>query len=151
MHQATNKFILCLGFLMLAAAGQAYAADPIYTGVFSNKAASGFDVVAYFTEGKAVKGKRSYTAKYQGADWHFSSEAHLALFQAEPQKYAPQYGGYCAWAVAQGNLASSEPEQWTIVDGKLYLNYNKAVNEKWTKNIPTFITTADQNWPNVLD
>ncbi len=151
MHLATQKLSLYLGFLLWASAGQAYAADPIYTGVFSNKAASGFDVVAYFTQGKAIKGKRTHKAEYLGADWHFASADHLALFQAEPQKYAPQYGGYCAWAVAQGNLASSEPEQWTIVDGKLYLNYNKSVNEKWSKDIPTFITTADQNWPSVLD
>lgn len=151
MHQATDKFIFCLGFLLLASAGQVYATDPIYTGVFSNKAASGFDVVAYFTDGRAIKGKRSYTTRYQGADWHFSSAAHLTLFQSEPTKYAPQYGGYCAWAVAQGNLASSEPEQWTIVEGKLYLNYNKSVNKKWSKNIANFIKTADQNWPNVLN
>lgn len=151
MQQVTHKAILSLGLLTLLFVGQAHAADPIYTGLFSNKAAGGFDVVAYFTENKAVKGKRKHSTQYQGADWYFASEEHLTLFQAAPQTYAPQYGGYCAWAVAQGNIASSEPEQWTIVDGKLYLNYNKAVNAKWTKNIPEFISQADQNWPRVLD
>ncbi len=130
----------------------AFAKDaPIYTGLFSKTAVSGFDVVAYFTEGKPVKGDSAITTNYQGAEWHFSSAANRDKFLADPQKYAPQYGGYCAWAVSQGYTASADPQRWTIVKDKLYLNYDEDVQKKWEVNIPDFIQKADKNWPKVLD
>jgi len=127
------------------AAGPALADGKIYTswGV----AIDGADPVAYFTEGKPVEGKREFSAEWNGATWRFASAEHRALFLADPEHYAPQYGGYCAWAVSQGYTASTEPESWRIVDGKLYLNYSSSVQKDWEQDIPTNINKADANWP----
>ena len=124
---------------------------PVYTGNFSNTAVEGYDPVAYFTEGKPVKGDKDFTFEYQGADFRFASAENLALFKADPTKYAPQYGGYCAWAVAQGKTAKGDADHWRIVDGKLYLNYNGSIQKKWEADIDGFITAADANWPTVLE
>ena len=131
--------------------GGAWAEDEIYTSLFSNKAVSGYDVVAYFTEGKPVKGSSEYTTEYMGAEWLFSSEENLNLFIGDPEAYAPQYGGYCAWAVAQGDTASAKPEYWKIVDGKLYLNFSRKIQDRWEKDIPGFIESANGNWPKVIE
>jgi hypothetical protein len=141
--------------LVLAAIGMpvasAHAKDaPVYTGTFSNLAVGGYDAVAYFTEGKPVKGDRKFTLNHAGAEWHFASAANRDRFAASPDRYAPQYGGYCAWAVSQGYTASGDPQQWKIVDDKLYLNYDAEVQKKWLKDIPGFIAKANQNWPAVL-
>ncbi len=135
----------------LIAAPAAFAdKDAIYTSRNSNLALQGYDPVAYFTLGEATKGSGDYTTTYQGADVQFSSAEHLALFEANPEAYAPQYGGYCAWAVAKGKTAKGDARRWAVVDGKLYLNYNKGIQKKWDKNRAGFITDADQNWPTVL-
>lgn len=135
-----------------AFAGAAMAAKPeIYTGRFSNLAVDGFDAVAYFTVGAPVKGLKDYEFSYKGATWRFSSAENLEKFSANPDAYAPQYGGYCAWAVAQGRLARGAPQYWTIYSGKLYLNYNAKVQADWLTDIPGFIAKADANWPGVLD
>ena len=134
---------------LVLAAAPANATDPIYTGFFSNLAVSGYDTVAYFTDGKPVKGDSSITHEYRGAVWQFASEANKAKFVANPEKYAPQYGGYCAWAISQGYTASGDPKYWKIVDGKLYLNYDASVQRRWEKNIPGFIADADKNWPGI--
>ncbi|MGX9416729.1 YHS domain-containing (seleno)protein [Vibrio sp. RC27] len=128
-----------------------FAADAISTSFLSNKAVSGYDTVAYFTEGKPVKGSSTFKTEYMGADWLFASQEHLDLFLAEPEKYAPQYGGYCAWAVsAQNDFAPSDPTKWAIVDDKLYLNYNASVKEKWDADRALHITQADTNWPALI-
>ena len=127
-----------------------WALDPIYTGFFSNQAIKGYDTVAYFTENKPVKGLEDYKTQYNGADWLFSSQQNLDLFLANPEKYAPQYGGYCAYAVSQGSTASIKPELFTIEGGKLYLNYNQSINQKWQANRNEFIQLADDNWPKLL-
>ncbi|MCI4645184.1 MAG: YHS domain-containing protein [Hyphomonadaceae bacterium] len=124
---------------------------PVYTGLFNNLAVEGYDPVAYFTEGRPVRGERDYTTTYNGAEFRFSSLANLEAFKADPGKYAPQYGGYCAWAVSQGYTAKGDAQHWHIEDGKLYLNYNKSVQETWEEDIPGFISMADGNWPTVLD
>ncbi len=134
---------------LVLAAAPANAAAPVYTGFFSNQAVSGYDTVAYFTDGKPVKGKSSITHEYMGAVWQFASEANKAKFVANPKKYAPQYGGYCAWAISQGYTASGDPKYWKIVDSKLYLNYDASVQRRWEKNIPGFIADADKNWPSI--
>ncbi|OEF30026.1 YHS domain-containing (seleno)protein [Vibrio rumoiensis] len=127
------------------------ASDPIYTGYFSSKALEGYDSVAYFTEGKPVKGNKAFKTTYQGADWLFSSQEHLDLFTGDPEKYAPQYGGYCAWALgSEKQLAPGDPLQWTVYNGKLYVNYDKSVKEKWLPNKDTFIKSADAQWPAIL-
>ena len=128
------------------------SADPaVYTGLFSDRAVSGYDTVAYFTEGRPVKGERRFSTEYEGATWLFSSAENLARFEADPEAYAPQYGGYCAWAVSQGYTASGDPDNWAIEDGKLYLNYNDDVQATWNEDRAGFIELADGNWPSVLD
>jgi YHS domain-containing protein len=125
--------------------------DPFYTSVLSNVAVGGYDAVAYFTQGKPVKGSANFTTTYKGAEFRFANAGDLAAFKANPDKYAPQYGGYCAWAVSQGYTASGDPLVWKVVGGKLYLNYNEEIGQRWSKNIPGFIAAADKNWPAVLD
>lgn len=128
----------------------ALAVDAVYTGFFSDVAISGYDAVAYFTEAKPVKGKDQFVYQYQGATWKFSSANNLSLFKAMPYNYAPQYGGYCAWAMATGDIASAEPDQWTIYEGKLYLNYSRKINARWKENMQEFIRHADLHWPNMI-
>lgn len=139
------------GFLTQATISPARADDPVYTGTFSSLAVSGYDPVAYFTDGKPVEGSSAFEYEWKGAAWRFASAENLAAFEADPEIYAPQYGGYCAWAVSQGYTASADPDVWRIVDGKLYLNYSRAVQQKWERDIPGNISKADANWPKVLD
>jgi YHS domain-containing protein len=135
----------------LTVANPALAGEPpVYTGFLSSLAVNGYDPVAYFTEGKPVEGSSSFESTYQGAKWRFTSAANKAAFDADPAKYAPQYGGYCAWAVSQGYTAKGDPEHWKIVDGKLYLNYNAEVQQKWSTDIPGHIKAANGNWPKVI-
>ncbi len=133
-------------------AGQpARAAEaPVYTGFLSSLAVNGHDPVAYFTEGRPVEGSSAFESEYNGATWRFASAANKAAFDAEPAKFAPQYGGYCAWAVSQGYTAKGDPANWRIVDGKLYLNYNTEVQRTWEQDIPGNIGKADGNWPKVI-
>jgi len=143
-----------VNFLLLvslfSASNVALALDPVYTGFFSNNAIKGYDTVAYFTENQAVEGDQQFSTEYQGATWLFSSQENLDLFVANPEKYAPQYGGYCAYAVSKNQTASIKPELFTIEDGKLYLNYNASINEKWRANREEFINDADKNWPGLI-
>lgn len=131
-------------------ATSASAKDPVYQSFFGT-AIDGTDPVAYFTEGRPVEGSSDYTHDWNGASWRFASAENRDKFAAEPERYAPQYGGYCAWAVSQGYTASTDPDAWKIVDGKLYLNYNKSVQAKWETDVPGHIASADGNWPAVLD
>ena len=139
-----------LGALLLAASTLSIAAAPVNTlkrGLISDTvtgvAINGYDTVAYFTDKKAVKGSDAHAFSWNGANWKFASKEHLDLFKASPEKYAPQYGGYCAYGVSQGYLVSIEPEQFTVLDGKLYLNYDAGVQKKWTKDIKGYNQVAD--------
>lgn len=123
------------------------AAEKINTTLFGNLAVKGYDVVAYFADAKAVKGKKSLQTEWQGANWRFSSQTNLDAFKANPEQYAPQYGGYCAYAVSQGYTASVDPAAFSIVDGKLYLNYSHSVARTWRADQENYIRLADQNWP----
>lgn len=115
-------------------------------------AIKGYDPVAFYEDGKPVKGFDKYEYKWRDAKWRFARAEHRDLFQANPENYAPQYGGYCAWAVSQGSTANVDPKNaWKIVEGKLYLNYNVKIQEKWVKDIPGNIKKADANWPGVLN
>lgn len=133
----------------IAMAPTAQAEPPIYTGTFSNTALQGHDPVAYFTEGKPVKGSKDYTTEYMGAEFRFATAANRDTFIADPAAYAPQYGGYCAWAIADGKHAKGDADHWAIVDGKLYLNYNKSIQEKWNADRSGFIERADVTWPEI--
>jgi len=138
-----------VAFLAALVPAQAREAD-VYTGLFSSLAVGGYDTVAYFKVNRPVQGKAEFSTEYKGATWRFASAENLAAFKANPTAYAPQYGGYCAWAVSQNYTASGDPNYWKIVGGKLYLNYDRSVQEMWEKDIPGFISKADKNWPGVL-
>lgn len=148
----SNPRLAAALFIFLSAfAAPALAATPdIYTGRFSNLAVDGYDPVAYFDAGAPTKGSKEFSYDYKGATWRFSSAASLEKFKADPEAFAPQYGGYCAWAVSQGYTAPGNPQNWAIRDGKLYLNYNDKVQSDWLKDPDGFIAKANQNWPAVL-
>jgi len=110
----------------------------------------GADPVAYFTDGASVLGSGEYQYEWQGVTWQFSSAQNRAMFASDPDRYAPQYGGYCAKALSEGNLASIDPDAWRIVDGKLYLNYSLDVQQQWMQDVPGNIALADDNWPEIL-
>jgi len=110
----------------------------------------GYDPVAYFVDGKPTTGRDEFTTDWMGAKWKFASQANLERFKAEPAKYAPQYGGYCAYGTAKGHLAPTEPAAWSVVDGKLYLNYNKQVSKLWQKDIPGYNAAADRQFSGLL-
>lgn len=119
----------------------------LYTGLVPGTAVGGYDSVAYFTQGQAVPGRADITLEYAGATWRFASEDNRAAFAANPDRYAPQYGGHCAFAAAKGQLAKGDPEAWHIENGKLYLNFNKQVQKMWFKDMQLYIQQADANWP----
>ncbi len=143
---------------LLGYAVQAQAAEPPIntlrnSSLFATRtdtAISGYDTVAYFTEGKPVKGQDRFVTDWMGAKWKFASQDHLERFKAEPARYAPQYGGYCAYGVAQGYLVKVDPEQWTIREGKLYLNYDAGVQGRWVQDPAGYIKDADAKFPVLL-
>ena len=139
---------IILSFLLLfVPVGQ--AADPVYQN--GGVAVGGFDVVSYHRMQNPVAGSTELTHEWQGVTWRFADATNLKLFQEDPGKFAPRYGGYCAYALAKGALAPTDPEAWTIYHGKLYLNFSKSVREKWLADVASNVTTADQNWPAILD
>lgn len=113
---------------------------------FGGLALKGYDPVSYFTDGQAVEGRKEFAHEYAGAKWRFVSAEHRDLFAANPEQYAPQYGGYCAWGISQAKFFDGDPEVWKVVDGKLYVNYNREIEKSWEQDIPGFIKTADQTW-----
>ncbi len=127
----------------------AFAATPA---IYANDgiAIDGTDAVAYFTQGGPVPGSPTLTHEWMGVQWQFSTPENRDAFAADPEAYAPQYGGYCAYAVSEGYTASTTPKAWKIVDGKLYLNYSRRVKRRWERDIPERIRSADANWPAVL-
>lgn len=151
-HSRTRAVLiaLTLGAASSVAAPAAFAEkDPVYTGRFSNTALGGYDALTYF-DGAPAEGDKAFSTVYKGAEFLFASQDNLEKFLADPDAYEPQYGGYCAWAMAQGKFAKGDPRYWRIVDGKLYLNFNKGIQAKWEKDIPGFIEKADAEWPDVL-
>ena len=138
---------IALAMLLATVAHPLSASEPtIYKGN-NNVAVNGYDVVSYFTDSRHVVGKPAFSADWMGAVWQFSSAANRDMFVATPEAYAPQYGGHCAYAAAQGALASTVPEAWSIIEGKLYLNYSLGVRDLWRQDIAGNIALADSNWP----
>lgn len=129
----------------------AQAADKpeIYTSWRNDLAVQGYDVVS-FHAGKPLKGKTDFATLYKGAKWRFNTQGNLDLFLTNPEAFAPQYGGYCAWAVAMGKLAPGKAEHWHVEDGKLYLNYSTRVKKRWDALREQFIADGDENWPVIL-
>lgn len=114
-------------------------------------AINGYDAVAYFKESKAVKGISGFSYNWNNATWYFSSKENLANFKTAPEKFAPQYGGYCAYGTSEGHKAPTEADAWTIVNNKLYFNYNKDVKALWLKDTSKLIEKADKNWTDLKD
>ncbi len=117
----------------------------------NGKAIRGYDVVAFFSESKPVQGNESFSYTWKDATWLFSSKENLELFKMNPEKYAPQYGGYCAYGMSGGYKAPTVIETWKILNGKLYFNYSLKVQELWNKDQPGFIQKADLNWEKVRE
>lgn len=125
------------------------AEKPVNTG-WGGVAIKGYDAVAYFTEAKPVEGSATFEFEWNGAKWRFVSAANRDLFSAAPEKYAPQFGGYCAWAVSRGYTAGVDPKAWNVVNEKLYLNYNLDVQKQWEADMSGNIAKGEVNWPEIL-
>jgi hypothetical protein len=141
---------IALTLLLASLALSAFAVDPVNKSLIGGVAIKGYDPVAYFTDGKPLKGDSDFEHEYMDATWRFVSAAHRDAFAKEPAKYMPQYGGYCAYGVSKGYAVGVDPEAWKIVDGKLYLNYNMDVQKMWLEDIPGRVKKADENWPKIL-
>lgn len=140
--------VIALAGVLALSGPKAYAPAPVFTE--NGLAIRGYDPVAYFTEGRPVPGDPAFTAEWNGAQWRFASRENRDRFLADPEAYAPQYGGFCAWAVAaKGKLYSTQPSNWTIHEGRLYLNYNDDVQKRWLQDIPGFVAEADRRWPQI--
>lgn len=140
----TTALVASLGMSSLA-----FAADIDMNADANDIAISGYDSVAYFTKGKPQKGSDEFMATYKNAIYQFASAENRDMFRRNPEKYAPQYGGYCAMGVALERKLDVDPTAFKIVDNKLYLNLNKAVQKKWLSDEATNIQTAEDNWPDI--
>ena len=146
----TVSLVLTIAFLSIAAPSIAESKSEINKN-WRGIAIKGYDPVAFHTQGEPARGSKDYELEWMDAKWRFASAENRDLFKTNPGKYAPKYGGYCAWAVSEGYTAGVDPENaWDIVDGRLYLNYNVEIKQKWEKDIPGHIKRADANWPAVL-
>ena len=143
--------ILCLAliFSSLSTTPAFAAKDAVYTAWNNNLAVGGYDTVSFFS-GKPQEGKAEHSLEFAGAKWRFSTQGNLDLFKTNPEAFMPQYGGYCAWAVANDKLAKGSPKYWHVEDGKLYLNFNARIKRRWDKDIAGFVTSADGLWPDIL-
>ena len=149
MKNWNRKYFLMIVLVGIAVALAACSKTETAVGINTGSdglAIKGFDAVAYFAVDNAVKGNAKYEYVWNGAKWLFSSEENMKKFQADPETYAPQFGGYCSFAVSEGYTADGDPEAWKVVDGKLYLNYNKKVREKWEQNQNERIEKGASNW-----
>ena len=143
------QFALAIILLVAVVACKKTPLSPVNT-TPDGLAIKGYDPVAYMTEGKAVPGLVDNEFRWKGAVWRFATSEHKALFKRNPEQFAPRYGGYCAYAVSQGKTADIDPEAWSIVERKLYLNLNKDVRELWEKDRDAYIRQADENWPRMI-
>ena len=132
-------------------ASSSSAAPKHYTGYVRGVAVGGYDPVAYFTKGKPTKGSKAFSTKWDGVTWRFANTQNMEKFLKNPKKYAPQYGGYCAYAVGIGTLAKGNPNNWKIVNGKLYLNITRDIQNTWERKQSYYIKQGDKNWPHVLN
>ena len=146
------KTWLLPGLIIIVAAAWLLAPTPVQAGTFYNVGwtgvvIKGYDPVAYFTEKMPVKGDSDFEYEWSGAKWRFANSKNLEMFKGDPEKYAPKYGGHCAFGVANGYLVKIDPEAWTVYEGRLYLNYSLSVREQWKEDIPGYIGKANANWP----
>lgn len=143
INRVRRALIALAGLLLL---GAAHAGSTIY-GAGKGPAIGGHDAVAYFADGAPKEGDARYTHEWNGATWRFASPENRDRFTAGPQRYAPQYGGHCAYAMASGSFSPGDAKRWRIVDGKLYLNANIFAQGLWETNIPKRVLDADGHWP----
>mgnify|MGYP001256877664 CR=1 FL=1 len=143
LPRSTNKILIGIFFALILNAFGGIAAG---SSTENDVAIRGYDSVSYFVDGEAKKGDEEFTHQWHGMTWYFSSKENRNLFAANPEKYAPQYDGYCAWAMTEERKAETDPEVWRIVNGRLYLNCSEAAYEKWSRDIPGNINKADKNW-----
>jgi hypothetical protein len=141
------RFVLFIPLFLFGSL--ANAEDPVFT--TEAGAIRGYDPVAYHAEGKPVLGKPDIVFVWQDAEWHFADAANRDTFAANPEKYAPRYGGFCAFGTSRGYKVSTRPEAFSIVDGALFLNYNLDVQKTWNKDRPGYIERADANWATLKD
>jgi YHS domain-containing protein len=155
-----SKRTFSLGIAALAAgavlagpfARLAEAKSPdVFTGLVEGVGAGGYDVVAYFTENDAKPGNADITASHAGVTYRFADSANREAFLADPVRFLPAYGGYCAYAVANGYTAKIDPEAFTVADGRLFLNFSKSVRSRWDRDRAANISRGDANWPDVLN
>lgn len=148
----TRRHILALGAASLttAAVRPAFAGKNAYVFNTGGMAINGYDPVAYFTQGGPVQGSMKHALKWEGAMWVFASKANEEAFMMNPRAYAPAYGGYCAYAMSKGAIATTEPDAWTIHDGRLYLNFNTTVRGIWSEDIPGNVVLANGYWPSII-
>jgi YHS domain-containing protein len=143
-----KKFILFLMVVIGLATANCAVSESFkqVSTTIENVAIKGYDTVAYFDESGAVKGNPQFEYAWKGARWLFSSQANMEKFKANPEQYAPQFGGYCSYSVSHGYTADGDPEAWKVVDGKLYLNNNQEVKKKWEAEQPKLIQDGEKNW-----
>lgn len=155
MNTLNKGLVLCILLLFSASAGAAERINTLESSLFGFKpsgvAIRGYDTVAYHTQGVAIPGSDSFTASWRGANWKFGSAEHRDLFVADPEKYAPRFGGYCAYGVAFGSLLKIEGDQWVIVDGRLYLNFDEEWLQKWKQNAQELIALAEIQYPQLVE
>ena len=147
MKLMNRSSVLVLALFLTVVAVPAFGQDPTH----STPGISGYDPVAYFTEGVPQRGSGYHIADYKGVTYPFATREHKNMFEANPEKYVPAYGGWCAYGVAVGKKFVADPEVWKIVKGKLYLNLDKDIQVKWNQDIPGHIKTADSNWAEIKD
>ena len=147
------KSIAAIAFVLAVAIGGYFTLMPtahagsVFTGKTPGVAINGYDPVGYFKQNEPVMGSSAHAHSWNGVEWHFATAENRDTFAADPQRYAPQYGGYCALAAAKDYLAKTEPDAFTIYDGKLYLNYDKGIKRRWDGNREDFIEAATKYWP----
>ncbi len=147
MKLMNTLFLAALVIFVATVSTAAFAKDYAH----STPGLSGYDPVAYFADGKPMKGSGFHESVFQGVTYVFASEDHKKQFQANPERYVPAYGGYCAYGLAVGKKFVADPEVWKIVEGKLYLNLDRNIQQKWEKDIPGYLKKADANWPDIRD
>ncbi|MBW8727488.1 MAG: YHS domain protein [Inquilinus limosus] len=149
MFRRTLLALAALACIIPLAAQAQDAQHPVNTlgAPADNVAIRGYDPVAYFREGKPHLGSPEFATQHDGATWWFASAEDKALFEADPEKYMPAFGGFCAYGTSRGYLVKIEPEAWSIVDGRLYLNYDLGVRDTWAKDPKGYIAKAQANWP----
>ena len=142
-----RSMVLAVVAIVMLKVTMAQAIDPVFS---TRLAIDGYDPVAYFTDSKPVRGSPEFEFEWKGAKWFFASGENRSRFVQSPLSFAPQYGGYCAYAASRGRVAGIRPEAWSIVDGKLYLNFSLKIRSKWEADRDNMILQADGNWPEIL-